>query len=177
MNEIIIHDKHFKPYISPEEIALALKRMAAEISFDFKGKNPLFIAVLNGSFVFAADLLRDLDFSCELSFVKLVSYLDTKSTGEVKELIGLKEDIKDRHVVIVEDIVETGQTLALLKRKLSACQPASVKIATLLFKPYHFKESFDIDYLGFEIPEAFIVGYGLDFNGHGRNLKGIYQIV
>jgi hypoxanthine phosphoribosyltransferase len=176
MDNIKVHDKWFKPYLTAEEIALAVKRIAAEISHDFRGRTPLFIAVLNGSFIFAADLLRNLDFSCELSFVKLVSYQDTSSSGHVQELIGLKEEVRDRHVILLEDVVETGLTLSTLRNRLLLQSPAEIKIAALLYKPVHFKGNFDIDYLGFEIPDDFIVGYGLDYNGHGRNLSQIYQI-
>jgi hypoxanthine phosphoribosyltransferase len=177
MDEVIIHGKHFRYYINPDEIALAIRRIASEITRDYQGKNPLFIAVLNGSYVFTADLLRNLDFSCELSFVKLVSYQDTQSTGVVNELIGLKENINGRYIVILEDIIETGLTIATLKKQLILHQPAGIRIASLLVKPHLLKEEFNIDYQGFEVPDAFIVGYGLDYNGQGRNLPGIYQII
>lgn len=177
MESILISDKYFKPYLSSEEIALTVSRMAAEITHDLKGKNPVFVAILNGSFVFASDLLRQLHFHCEISFVKLMSYQDTQSTGVVTELIGLKENILGRHVVILEDIVETGQTISMLLKKLSVLKPAAIKIASLLIKPHLFKEDFSVDFLGFEIPDRFIVGYGLDYNGHGRNLPDIFQIV
>lgn len=177
MESIFISNKNFKPYLTEEEIALTVKRMAAEISRDFKGKNPIFVAILNGSFIFASDLLRQLDFDCELSFVKLMSYQDTHSTGIVSELIGLKENIHGRHVVILEDIVETGRTISTLLKILSAHNPAVIKIASLLVKPHLFKEDVTIDYQGFEVPDYFIVGYGLDYNGYGRNFPDIYQIV
>jgi len=177
MENILINDKHFKRYLSSEDIALTVSRMAAEISRDYRESRPLFIAVLNGSFIFAADLLRKLDFNCELSFVKMASYENTQSSGNVKQLIGLKEDVSKRQIVILEDIVETGKTMAAVRTSLAMQHPASLRIASLFVKPQLFCEDFSVDYQGFEIPDHFIVGYGLDYNGHGRNLPDIYQIV
>ena len=151
--------------------------MALEINRDYEGKDPLFIAILNGSFIFAADLIRKITIPCQISFVKLSSYSGTVSTESVKELIGLNEDIQGRHVVIVEDIVDTGLTLDKFLKDLELKHPASVKLACFSFKKEAFKKSFPIDYLGITIPNEFIVGYGLDYDGYGRNLPDIYKVV
>jgi hypoxanthine phosphoribosyltransferase len=172
-----LHDKRFSEYISAQEIDKTVARLAVKINADLAGKNALFICVLNGVFLFAADLLRKIETPCEVSFVKVSSYEGTASTGEVKTQIGLKEDIKGRTIVIVEDIIDTGNTVAKLLPILESQQPASIKIATLLFKPAAFKRDYKIDYTGMEIPNDFVVGYGLDYNGLGRNLPEIYKIV
>jgi hypoxanthine phosphoribosyltransferase len=176
MNTIKVKDKDFELSIDAFSIDRVVKRMASEINHDYENRNPLFLAVLNGSFVFAADLIRKITIPCQISFVKLASYSGTASTEKVKELIGLTEDIKGRHVVIIEDIVDTGLTLDKLLRDLEKYEPASVRLACFTFKKAAFKKEFRIDYLGLTIPDEFVVGYGLDYDGYGRNLPDIYKI-
>jgi len=169
-------DKNFKPYMSQNEIADIVANVAKKMNNDLRDKKPLFLSVLNGSFMFAADLLRALDFDAQISFVKMSSYSGTDTTGNVKQLIGLNEDLTGRTVVIIEDIVDTGismeKILALLKEK----NPAEVRVCTFFFKPGKFQKDFKIDYVGKSIADDFIVGYGLDYDGYGRNLNGIYVI-
>lgn len=172
-----VKDRDFKPYISAEEIQIAIKKVAGKIRNDLREKDPIFLVVLNGAFVFASDLMRHLDFPCRLSFIRLASYQGTQSSGEVLDLIGLNEDLRGEHIVIVEDIVDTGHTLYHLQEVLKKHQPASVRIATLLLKPLAFVHQYPVDYVALEIPPEFIVGYGLDYDGYGRNLPDIYQIV
>lgn len=176
MEHIIVHGKKFVPYLSKIEIEQKCFEMAAQISNDYKEEKPLFLAILNGSFVFAADLFRHLSIEAEISFIKLASYKGTTSTGNVVTAIGLDERIKDRHVIIVEDILDTGRTLFQFLPELYNQNPSSLKIATLLTKPS--ARLFDIqpDYVGFEIPDKFVLGYGLDFDGLGRNIPSIYQL-
>lgn len=176
MDKIKVRDREFAVSIPEEKIKARVAEIAAQISHDLEGKRPLFLAVLNGSFVFAADLLRGVDTSCEISFVRMASYEGTSSTGDVKQLIGLKEDIKDRTVVIVEDIIDSGLTMVHLLDLLKEKQPADIKIAALLVKPGNLKVNLDIPYCCFEIPNDFIVGYGLDYDGEGRNLPSIYTV-
>jgi hypoxanthine phosphoribosyltransferase len=176
MATIKVKDKDFEISIDASAIEAAVQKMAIEINRDYGDKNPLFLAILNGSFIFAADLIRKITIPCQISFVKLSSYSGTASTEEVKELIGLNEDITGRHVVIVEDIVDTGITLEKLLKDLEKFKAASVKLACLTFKKEAFKKSFRIDYLGLTIPNEFIVGYGLDYDGYGRNLPDIYKV-
>jgi len=177
MDLITVHDKQFTPFISPEEIAQRIGEVASEIHRDYSERNPIFLSVLNGSFIFAADLLRAIDFPAEISFVKLASYQGTATTGAVRRLTGLDESLRGRHVIIVEDIVDSGITMEALQEDLRMMEPASVRITTLLFKPDAFKKSFPIDYTCFTIPDKFVVGYGLDYNGHGRNYPGIYSLL
>lgn len=176
MDKIKVRDREFAVSIPEEKIKARVAEIAAQISHDLEGKRPLFLAVLNGSFVFAADLLRGIDTPCEISFVRMASYEGTSSTGDVKQLIGLKEDIKDRTVVIVEDIIDSGLTMVHLLDLLKERRPADIKIATLLVKPSNLKVNLDIPYCCFEIPNDFIVGYGLDYDGEGRNLPSIYTV-
>lgn len=177
MSIIQIKDKQFRPYLSAEEIDKAVTTLAEKINKDFKGEKVLFLAILNGSFMFASDLLKKIDVECEISFVKIASYSGTKSTGKVKKLIGLMQSLEDRNVIIVEDIIDTGNTLDKLLPTLIAEKPNNLRLCTLLFKPEAFKANFNIDYIGLEIPNKFILGYGLDYDELGRNLKDIYQIV
>lgn len=177
MKTIKVKDKDFKLSISAEQIHETVERLAAEINRDLKDKNPLFLVVLNGAFIFAADLYRKITIESEISFVKLASYSGTTSTSDVKELIGLNEKLKGRNVVILEDIIDSGTTMQYLMNKLLYLGVKDVKLAALLFKPNAFRESFRIDYLGLEIPNDFIVGYGLDYDGFGRNYGDIYKIV
>lgn len=177
-NKIVhLHDKKFAPHISATQIDAAIQKIAIQINTQLAANNPLFICVLNGVFIFAADLLRKIEIPCEISFIKVSSYNGTASLGEVKTQIGLKEDIKGRTIVIVEDIIDSGNTIDKLLPVLQSQQPEQIKIATLLFKPSAFKKSFKIDYTGIQIPNDFVVGYGLDYNGMGRNLPEIYKIV
>ena len=176
MKTVKIKDKEFVPMISEEEIKRRVKELAAQISKDMAGKNPLLLAVLNGSFVFAADLMREITIESEISFVKLASYQGTTSTGTVKEVIGINENLSGRTVIIVEDIVESGLTMKRMIESLGTRNPASVHICTLLLKPDCLKVDLDIEYAAFSIPNAFIVGYGLDYDQQARNLKDIYVL-
>ncbi len=173
---MIVHDKEFETFISHQSILAKTKELAQRINEDYQGKSPLFIGVLNGVFMFAADLMKEINLPSEISFIKLSSYEDLSSTGKVSELIGLKEDLAGKDIIIVEDIVDTGETMTHLLRKLAELNPSSIEIATLLLKVDVFKKDIDLKYVGFKIPEKFVIGYGLDYNGHGRNLKDIYQI-
>ena len=177
MSVIKVHDKSFETYLSEETIQHRIKEMAADINRDYEGKRPLFIAILNGSFMFAADLFKHLTIPAELCFIKLASYKGMKSSGKVVTSIGLEEDIFGKEVVIVEDIVDTGKTLHRFLPKLFHQQPHSLKIATLLHKSEATEYPLKLDYIGFDIPNKFVVGYGLDYDGLGRNLKEIYQVM
>jgi hypoxanthine phosphoribosyltransferase len=172
-----VKDKQFQPYINAQQISEQIAKLADRLNEDYKGKTPLFIAILNGSFIFAADLFKAITIEAEISFIKLASYKGTKSTGNVITSIGLDEPLKNRHVVIVEDIVDTGKTLHQFLPQLINQQPASLKIAALLHKPEALQFPVVVDYLGFEVPNKFLLGYGLDYDGLGRNLKEIYQLV
>lgn len=177
MTKIKVHNKEFIPYISSAEIEQQVERVASEINRDYKGKKPLFIAILNGAFIFAADLFKHLNIEVEICFIKLASYKGVKSTGKVTTAIGLDVELYDRDVVIVEDIVDTGKTLSQFLPQLEHHHPASLKVAALLHKPSATVHPIKIDYLGFTIPDKFVLGYGLDYDGLGRNIKEIYQLV
>jgi hypoxanthine phosphoribosyltransferase len=177
MAEIRVHDKTFATYLSEETIQQKIKELANAIGKDYHDKRPLFIAILNGSFMFAADLFKHLDINAEICFIKLASYKGTRSTGHVITAIGLDHDLYNRHVVIIEDIVDTGKTLNTFLPQLHHQHPASLKIVTLLHKPEATEFHLSLDYTGFTIPNKFVVGYGLDYDGLGRNLKEIYQLV
>lgn len=177
METVQVRDKTFKISITAQEIEVAVGKIAAEINNDFVDKNPLFLVVLNGAFMFASDLLKKITIPCEISFVKLSSYVGTQTTSTVRELIGLDEVLHDRSVVIVEDIIDTGITMGVTTDKLKKLEAKEVKIATLLFKPEAFQRDYNIDYIGIEISNDFIVGYGLDYDGNGRNLPEIYKII
>ncbi len=177
MSIVQIKDKKFKPFISEEEIQTRVKAVAEKISHDMEGKNPLLLAVLNGSFMFAADLMRYITIPCEISFVKLASYEGTVSTGKVVEVMGLNEDISGRDIIIVEDIVDTGKTMERMLTTLGTRNPGSLHICTLLLKPDKLKIPLNIEYAAMEIPNDFIVGYGLDYDQAGRYLKDIYTLV
>lgn len=176
MHSIRIHDKEFVPSIPSEEILEQVRRVANEINRDYEGQQPLFLVVLNGSFIFAADLMREITLPADVSFVKLASYQGTASSGTVREVIGLNTDITGRPIIIVEDIVESGLTMAHMIATLKKQNPKSVDICTLLLKPEKLEVQLDIKYVAMEIPNDFIVGYGLDYNELGRNLKDIYTI-
>lgn len=177
MREIQIKDKRFRVSIPEEKILRSIAQIAEKIDVDYQGKVPLFICVLNGAFLFAADLLKMLSLECEISFVKLASYEGTASVGKVKTLIGLNQNIKGRDVVIVEDIVDTGLTIDTLYKQLQVFEPNSIKVATMMFKPDSYQKEVPIDYFAMEIPANFIVGYGLDYEERGRNLKNIYSLI
>ncbi len=177
MSTIKIHDKTFKISYTEKEILEHVKTVADRINRDMSGKNPLFLAVLNGSFVFAADLMRMITIPCEISFVKLASYQGTMSTGTIKEVFGINEDISGRDIIIVEDIVESGLTMKRMLESLGTRNPASIHICTLLLKPEKLKVNLNIEYAAMEIPNDFIVGYGLDYDQQGRNLRNIYTLV
>lgn len=177
MNEVKIQDKTFKISMPEAEVLKHVKDVAERINRDYEGRKPLFLAVLNGSFMFASDLMKEIKLNCNISFVKLASYQGTMSTGKVHEVIGINEDLTDRDIIIVEDIVESGHTMVQMMDSLSNRHPASVKICTLFFKPSKLEEDINVDYVAIEIPDDFIVGYGLDYNQEGRNLRDIYTIV
>lgn len=171
-----IKDKEFVPYLESKRIQETITQLAARINDDYAGKTPLLLAVLNGSFMFAADLMRNLNIPVEISFIRLSSYNRTRSSGRVKELIGLEENIFGRHLIIVEDIVDTGLTMRHLLNELQELGPKSLEVATLLHKSEATKEVIDLKYVGFVIPKKFVVGYGLDYDGQGRNLNDIYSL-
>ena len=177
MNRIQIKDKNFEISIPEAKILERIKVVADKLNADYADKNPLFLAVLNGSFVFAADLMRMITIPSEISFVKLASYQGTTSTGVIKEVIGINEDLTDRHVVIVEDIVESGLTIKRMIETLGTRNPASIEICTLLLKPERLTVPLEMNYVAMEIPNDFIVGYGLDYDHQGRNLRDIYTVV
>ena len=177
MSIVQIKAKRFKTFISEDEIQQRVKTVADRINHDMEGKKPLLLAVLNGSFVFAADLMRHITIPCEISFVKLASYEGTVSTGKVVEVMGLNEDITGRDVIIVEDIVDTGKTMERMLDTLGTRNPNSLHICTLLLKPEKLKIPLNIEYAAMEIPNDFIVGYGLDYDQEGRNLRDIYTLV
>ena len=172
-----IKDKTFATSITEEQIKQRVKELALRISHDMEGKNPLLIGVLNGSFIFAADLMREMTIPCEISFVKLASYQGVTSTGKVHEVLGINEDLTGRTVIIVEDIVDTGRTMRQMIESLGTRHPDSVHICSLFVKPDKLEEPLDIEYAAFEIPNDFIVGYGLDYDQQGRGLKEIYTLV
>lgn len=177
MKKITIDNKEFHSCILSTTIKRAVENMAALINEDYAGKQVLFISILNGSFIFTSDLLKRINLTCRVSFVKLSSYHNDSSTGIIKEIIGLVEDISNCDVIILEDIVDTGVTIESIVMQLKKLNPASIKIATLLFKPQAFQKNLLIDYVGIEMPNGFLVGYGLDYNGFGRNHEDIYTLV
>jgi hypoxanthine phosphoribosyltransferase len=173
---IHLHDKTFEPFISSEEIDFAIANMAKQMDDDFFDETPLFVGILNGSFMVMSDLMKHYRGMCEVSFMKMASYEGTQSTNDVKQLIGINENLEGRTVVIVEDIVDTGNTIEELKAIFKSKGVKHLKIATLFFKPDAFKKDIKIDYVGIRIPNKFIVGYGLDYDGLGRNLADVYQL-
>lgn len=177
MAVIQIQDKSFETFIPEQDVIASIDKVAEKINSDLNGVRPLFVCVLNGAFMFASDLIRRITLECEISFLKVASYEGTQSTGKVKQLIGLNEDIKGRTVVLIEDIVDTGETMVMLLEQLRGLGAADVRIATLLYKPDSCRDDLKPDYVGISIPPDFIVGYGLDYNGYGRNLTDIYTLV
>ena len=174
---IQVLDKTFDVFITKEELAKEVNSLGSELNEDFKGEEVIFIAVLNGSFMFASDLMKAINLVSEISFIKMSSYHGTESSGRVDELIGLKNNLKGKNVVIVEDIIDSGITIDKIISLLEMEQPKSVKVCSLLYKPAAFKGKTKPDYVGFSIPNAFVVGYGLDYDEKGRNLDAIYQII
>ena len=177
MQEVKVLDKKFRIYIPKEKLEERISEMAQQINTDLKGQDVIFIGILNGVFLFAADLFRRIDLDARISFLKLASYQGTSSTGKIKELIGWNEDITGKTVIIIEDIVDTGNTLERIVGELKLRKASGVKIATLLFKPSAYTKDIPLDYIGFEIPDNFVVGYGLDYDGYGRNLDSIYTLI
>lgn len=175
--EIKIHDKNFTPLIGQSRISERIGQLGKQISKDYDGKEIIVIGVLNGSFVFMADLCREISLPVFTSFIKIKSYEGTQTSENVRSIIGLEEDLKGKNVLIVEDIVDTGISMNFLISEISALNPARISIATLLFKPTAFRFNYNLDYVGFEIPNKFVVGYGLDYDGLGRNLPSIYQLI
>ena len=173
---ITILDKTFVPFIEREKLEERISELASQISADYKDRCPLFIVVLNGAFLFATELVKRTQLSCEITFVKLASYSKTESTGSVRQILGLEDQIADRDVIIIEDIVDTGLTMSQLVDQISALNPASLEIATLLHKPDALQKPVNMRYIGFEIANRFVVGYGLDYDGLGRNLDALYVI-
>ena len=173
---MIVKDKEFVKYITSQELTQKIKALADGINTAYKDKKPLFVAILNGSFMFAADLMKEIDIESEISFVKVASYEEMESTGNVKQLIGLNENIFNKDVIIVEDIIDTGRTIVKILDEFKSLGANSVEVVTLLQKPKSNEVKNQLKYIGFEIPDKFVVGYGLDYDGLGRNLKDIYQL-
>jgi len=177
MKEIRILDKNFKELITEKAIQGRIEVLAREINNDLAGKDVVFVGILNGAFLFAADLFRRIDLPARISFVKLASYQGTSSSGSIKELIGWNEDIKNKTVVVIEDIVDTGNTLERIVDELVIRKASEIKIAAMLYKPGAYKKNIPVDYIGFEIPNDFVVGFGLDYDGYGRNLPSVYTLI
>jgi hypoxanthine phosphoribosyltransferase len=176
MKSVKIKDKEFELFLTQEIIEKAIDEIAVNINNDLADKDPLFICVLNGSFIYASELMKRISIPCEVSFVKMASYKGTTSTGKIKEIYGLEEDVRGRTVVIVEDIVDTGYTMSLMLEQLVCDKPKEIFVTTLLLKPDALKKQVQLDYVALEIPNDFIVGYGLDYDGYGRNLPDIYKL-
>jgi len=177
MKEVQILDKKFREFIPEKNIQEKINELAVQINSDFSGKEVVFIGVLNGAFMFASDLFKKIDLKAQITFIKLASYTGTSSTGAIKELIGWNEDLRNKSVIILEDIVDTGATLEHTINNLIIRNVREIRVAALLFKPESFNKLTHIDYIGFEIPNDFVVGFGLDYNGFGRNLPSVYKIV
>jgi len=171
-----VKDKSFIPYLSEEDIQKKIKNLASTLNKEYKESKPLFIAILNGAFMFASDLFKEIKLDCEISFMKLSSYNEMTSTGNVRELIGLNENVFNRDIIIIEDIVDTGNTMKNVLEQFKERGVKSVEVVSLLIKPEALVNTVDIKYVGFEIPNKFVVGYGLDYDGFGRNSKAIYQL-
>ena len=177
MEQIQIHQKDFHIYIEEQFILQRIKELAQAITRDFEGTKPLFVAVLNGSFIFAADLMKGISFPCEIQFVKVSSYHGTQSTGKVQQLLGLNVPVENRKIIIIEDIIDSGLTIDFLQKELWQLQPESIHICSLLLKPEALKVPLEVHYTGFEVENQFLVGYGLDYDGLGRNLRHLYQAI
>ena len=176
MDTVKILDKEFELFIPEAKIYEAIDNLAEKITRDLGDSDPIFLGILNGSFLFAAELLKRVTFPCTISFLKLASYQGTASTGKVKRLIGINEDIKDKTVIVLEDIIDTGLTMQQIKKQLVGYEPKEIKVVTLFFKPEAYQTDDHIDYVGMEIPNDFIVGFGLDYDGYGRNLTNVYKL-
>jgi hypoxanthine phosphoribosyltransferase len=176
MKSVKIRDKEFELFIPEAEILKSIERVAGQINEELRDKDPLFVCILNGSFMFASELMKRVNIACEISFVRMAYYQGTKSTGKIKEIYGLDDDITGRTVVIIEDIVDTGHTMSLILDQMTCENPNDLRVATLLFKPHALKTNVKLDYVALEIPNDFIVGFGLDYDGYGRNLADIYKI-
>jgi len=174
MESITIHDRNFRLSITPEMISATVGKIARKLNKDLKGKDVIFVPVLNGAFMFASDLLKELNIPCRISFIKISSYVGMNSSGVSNYLVGLSDDLRNKTIVILEDIVDSGKTLHNLINEIRKQEPAEIMTVTLLFKPGAYRKQYKIDYSGFSIPEDFVIGYGLDYNGLGRNLRGIY---
>jgi len=177
METITIHDKKFKLYIPAQSIRSTIEKLANSLNQDLENKEVIFLIVLNGAFMFASDLMKLISFNARISFVKLASYAGTESTGELQQLIGIHEVLKNKTIVIVEDIIDSGGTLQELLNQVKNYNPSEIRIVSLLFKPDAYEYNRKIDYVGFKIPNDFVVGYGLDYDGFGRNLNDIYTVV
>lgn len=177
MNETAILDKKFRELITEEMISNRISELAMQINNDFKGQEVACVGILNGAFLFAADLFRRITLDARITFVKLASYEGTRSSGTVKELIGWNEDVSGMDIIVIEDIVDTGNTLEMIVGELKVRKVKSVRIATLLYKPEAYKKDIKLDYVGFEIPNDFVVGFGLDYDGYGRNLPAVYTLI
>jgi len=177
MKEVRILDKSFKEMISEEQIETRIVELAEQINTEFAGREVLFMGILNGAFLFAASLFRKINLQARISFVKLASYEGTSSSGTIKELIGWNDDLNGKTVIVIEDIVDTGNTVERIVGELEIRKAGEIKIASLLYKPDAYKKNYPLDYVGFEIPNDFVVGYGLDYNGYGRNLPAIYTLI
>ena len=175
-NHVEVHELSFEPLLSPQQVQDAVWRIGQDISMQFKGKNPLFIAVLNGAFIFAADLIRSVSFDNEIAFVKVASYQALQSTGNISELIGLDKDVEGRSVIVIEDIVDTGHTISYLSKLLKDRGASEIAFAVLLLKEEAYQYDIHLDFVGFRIPNRFVIGYGLDYNHYGRGLRGIYVL-
>ena len=176
VNTIKVRDKEFEVYLNESEIQKRIAEIGDEMNEEYANKNPLFIGVLNGSFMFASDLMKAVNVPSEIAFIRMASYKGMESTGAVKQVLGLQENVFGRHLVLIEDIVDSGLTMDQVIKFFQERGPKSIRVATLLLKPEKLEKDLKLDYVGFEIPEKFVVGYGLDYNGHGRNLKDIYQL-
>jgi hypoxanthine phosphoribosyltransferase len=177
LKEVNILDKKFREFIPENTLHERIDEMAASINLDFEGKEVVFVGILNGAFMFAADLFKRIDIKARITFIKLASYAGTSSSGNIRELIGWNEELKDKHVIIIEDIVDTGETLEYTVNNLIIRNVTDIKIAALLLKPDSYRKNIRIDYVGFKIPNDFVVGYGLDYNGFGRNLPSVYSLI
>ena len=177
MDTVKVLDKTFSKTISYDQIQEAIAKVATQMNQDLAGKDVIFLGILNGAFLFAADLFKLIDLETQITFLKVASYQGTSSSGKVKRLIGINEDIENKTVVVLEDIIDSGITMDYILKQLRGYEPKEIKIATLLFKPDAFEKDFDIDYIAIDIPNDFIVGYGLDYDGYGRNLKHIYTLI
>lgn len=176
MDTVKILDKTFKTYVSAQKIQQIVDEMANKMNKELAGKDVIFLGILNGSFIFAADLYRKINFDSQITFLKVASYEGTSSTGKVKRLIGVNESLENKTVVIIEDIIDSGITMSHIIKQLKGYEPAEIKVATFLFKPEAYQMNDTIDYIGLEIPNDFIIGYGLDYDGFGRNLENLYVI-